>query len=126
MVSTHLKKIFIFNFFFLQTSHYPPPGLALHSSLSHCSSTLSTRGCPPPSHPILPGLPMSWDLKSFEDLVHNLSLKPDQGVLCCRCVRGLILASACCLVGGSISERFLGSELVETAGLPLQKFPAFG
>jgi hypothetical protein len=39
-------------------------------------------------------------------------------VLSCICVGGLISADVCCLVGGSVSERFQGSRLVETAGLP--------
>jgi hypothetical protein len=36
----------------------------------------------------------------------------------------LISAGICCLVGGSVSERFLRSRLPETAGLPIQS-PSF-
>jgi hypothetical protein len=51
--------------------------------------------------------------------MHLLLLRPDQVVLCCICVRGLVSAGVCCLVGDSVSERSQGSRLVETAGLPL-------
>jgi hypothetical protein len=51
--------------------------------------------------------------------VHLLSLRTDPEVLCYICVRGLILAGVCCLVGDSVFERSQGSRLVETAGLPM-------
>jgi hypothetical protein len=35
------------------------------------------------------------------------------------CVRGLISAGECCLVGGSVSERSWRPRSVETAGLPM-------
>jgi hypothetical protein len=34
------------------------------------------------------------------------------------CVRGIIIAGVCCLVGGPVSERFGGSRLIETADPP--------
>jgi hypothetical protein len=37
--------------------------------------------------------------------VHILLLRPDQAVLYCICVRGLISAGVCCLVGCSVAER---------------------
>jgi hypothetical protein len=69
--------------------------------------------------PTSPDLPTFWGLKSLKDLVHILSLRPDQTVLCCIYARGLISACVYCLVGGSVSERSLGSRSVETAGLPI-------
>ena len=49
-----------------------------------------------------------------------LSFRPDQTVLCCICVTGLVSADVCYLVGGSVSEKSLGSRIVETAGLPME------
>jgi hypothetical protein len=46
-----------------------------------------------------------------------LSLRPDQVVFCCICIRGFISAGACCLVGGSVSERSQRSKLIATASL---------
>jgi hypothetical protein len=51
--------------------------------------------------------------------MHLFSLRPDQAILCCICLRGLRSASVFCMVGGSVSERFLGSKLVHTAELPM-------
>jgi hypothetical protein len=48
--------------------------------------------------------------------VHLYPQSLHEAVLCCIYVRGLILVGACCLVGGSVSERSQGSRLVETAG----------
>jgi hypothetical protein len=49
-----------------------------------------------------------------------LLLRPDQSVLCCICVRGLVPAHVCCLVGGSESERSQGFWLLEIAVLPMR------
>jgi hypothetical protein len=51
--------------------------------------------------------------------VHLLSLRPDQAILCCICVGGLISPGVCCLVGGPVSERAQGSGFFETAGFPI-------
>jgi hypothetical protein len=51
--------------------------------------------------------------------VHLLSLRSDQAVLCCICVRSFISVGVCCLVGSSVSERSLGSRLAETSSLPM-------
>jgi hypothetical protein len=48
-----------------------------------------------------------------------LSLRPDKAVLCCVCNEDLEPANACCLVGGSASERSPGAGIVEPAGLPM-------
>jgi hypothetical protein len=83
---------------------------------------LSPRGCPrtPASTP--PNFSTPWELKPLKVLL--LSLRPDQAVLCCICVRGLRAASVCCLVDSSVSERSPGSRLAETAcHLPSQLFP---
>jgi hypothetical protein len=45
-------------------------------------------------------------------------LNPDPAVLCCTCVGGLIRAGVCCLFGGPVIERSLGSRLIETIGPP--------
>ena len=50
--------------------------------------------------------------------MHLLQLKPDLAVLCCVCVGNLISAVKFGLVGVSVSERFLGSRLIETGGPP--------
>ena len=50
-------------------------------------------------------------------------LRADQAVHCNICVGGLRPASACYLVGGSVSERSQGSRLDETVGL-LMKLPS--
>ena len=55
--------------------------------------------------------------------MHLLPLSPDQAVLCCIYVRGLLSAGIYCLVGGSVSERSQGSRIVDTAGLPMGKLP---
>jgi hypothetical protein len=48
----------------------------------------------------------------------HLSLRPDQAVPSFIYVRSLGQASACFLVGSSVSERSQENRLVETAGLP--------
>jgi hypothetical protein len=68
----------------------------------------SSRGCPHPS-PIPTGLPTPLSLNSLNGQVHLLLLK--QALL--------YVASVCCLVGGTMSERSQGSWLVKTAGLPM-------
>ena len=47
-----------------------------------------------------------------------LSLKPDQAVLCCICIGGLISASICCLDSGSVTQKSTGSRSVGIVGLP--------
>ena len=100
----------IFNLF-LQFSHYPPPILFTNSSSSHSSTPISNRMSPSP-YLLYQACPLPR-VSSYLGLVHLLSLRPDQAVLCCICVRGLISASVCCLVGSQ------GSRLVETADLPM-------
>lgn len=51
--------------------------------------------------------------------MHLLSLRPGQAVLYYICVSDLRPASVRCLIGGSVFERFQGSGLVDTAGLPM-------
>jgi hypothetical protein len=45
-------------------------------------------------------------------------MNTDQAVLCCMCVGDIISAGVCCLVGGPVFERSLGSRLIEIAGIP--------
>jgi hypothetical protein len=47
--------------------------------------------------------------------VHHLRMNTDPAVLYCICVGGLISAGVCCLVDGSVFERYGGSRLIETA-----------
>jgi hypothetical protein len=49
-------------------------------------------------------------------------MNTDPEVLYCMCVGGLISAGVCCLVGGPVFERSLGSRLIETAGPPIVLF----
>ena len=51
--------------------------------------------------------------------MYLLTLKPDQAVLYCICVRGLVSASICSLVGGSVSKGTWKSRLVETDDCPM-------
>ena len=44
-------------------------------------------------------------------------MSPDEAVLCCLCVGGLVSVGVCCLVGGSVAKISQGSRLVETDGL---------
>lgn len=53
---------------------------------------------------------------TYQDLP---TFRPDRTVLCCTCVRGLILAGLCCLVGILMSERAQLSRLVDSACLPM-------
>jgi hypothetical protein len=55
--------------------------------------------------------------------VHLLSLRPDQAVLYCIFVGGLISAGLCCLVGGSVSERSPGARSFEITGLNIEPTP---
>ena len=107
------------SFFYSNACIYIPvapfPGPPSYSSSSHSSSTLPLRGCS--SQPS--GLPLPWGPQGSQGLGTSLHLKPDQAVLCCICARGLGAAYECCLVGGSVSGSSLGSELVETALLPM-------
>jgi hypothetical protein len=45
-------------------------------------------------------------------------MNTDLEVLYCMCVGGLISAGVCCLFGGPVFDRSLGSRLIETAGPP--------
>ena len=86
-------------FIFVQSICCLPPGLPSHSSSSNYSSSLSPRECPLPtrvSHSLGPQV-SRW-------LGHLLSLRPDQAVLCCICVRGHWPASVCCMIAGSVWE----------------------
>ena len=51
--------------------------------------------------------------------VYLLPLRPDEAILCCMCVGGLLPASVCCLVGVSLSERSCTSMFVKTAVFPV-------
>ena len=134
----HLRNkdfIYLFNFifskfslsFYLQSIYYPPLGLLSHSSSSHSSSP-SPRGCPcPPPHQasLLPGASsLSSVIYSF---CHCGQIRQSSAI----CVGGLILASAYCLVVGSMSERSWRYRSVETSGVlvegcpPPQLFPVF-
>jgi len=107
-----LLKNYFFLFFnpFLQSRLHPPPSLPHDRSLSHTS--------PRPRLPSPLGQ-TSLRPQSLKGLVHFLSLSPDQAVLCCICVRSLISAGVCSLVGGSVSERSQGSRSVDLPmGLP--------
>jgi hypothetical protein len=92
----------------------------VHPPVPHPIPPLSSpRGCPQPFTPSHQNFPTPCGLKSLKGWVLLLSLRPDQAVLCCICVRGLISAGVCCLVGGSVSERSWGSRLVEAASLSI-------
>ena len=87
----------------------------LHPTTSHSSSP-----CPRICLPTPPDFPTPWGHKSLKGQVPFLSLRlGHQEFLCYMCILGLIQASVCCLVGGSVSERSWGSRLVETAGPPI-------
>ena len=70
----------------------------------------------PASHQVspLPGASGLWRRLGVSSLSEA---RP--GILCYICVRGLVSAGVCCLVGSSESERCQGFRLVETAGLPM-------
>ena len=57
--------------------------------------------------------------------MHLLSLRSDLAVLCCICVRSLISAGVCCLVGGSVSERSQESRSFYGVTLLLSSFQLF-
>jgi hypothetical protein len=46
-------------------------------------------------------------------------MNTDPEVLYCMGVGGFISAGVCCLFGGPVFERFLGSRLIETDGPPI-------
>jgi hypothetical protein len=108
----YLSYFLLLSFFnpLLQSSCYPPPGLP-SNSFSSLSSSPFPRGCP--SHPLshqtycLPGALSLLGVRLF------LSLRPDQVVLCCMYVRGLISARVCCLIGGSVHQ----SDLIGISGI---------
>jgi hypothetical protein len=97
---------------------YPSPHVYTLTVL-HPTPTLflPPRGCPHP-YPTRPphylGLQVSRGLSAS-----SLTDIRDPEVLCCICVKGLISASICYLVGGTVSERSQGSRLVKTASLPV-------
>ena len=98
-----LLSVFYFVFvysliFFLQYRLYPPSSLHYDCSTFHTPDSKRIS-----SNPNLtpPDLPTPWGLKFLEGLVHLLCLSQDTAV------------------GGSVSERFQGSRLVETTGLPI-------
>jgi hypothetical protein len=45
-------------------------------------------------------------------------MNADLEVLYCICVGGLISAGVCCLFGAPVFERYRGSRIIKTAGLP--------
>ena len=79
---------------------------------------------PSTHHPTRPlnslGPPLYWRLfaTSLVAAASSSQLSSNYAVLCCICVRDLISAGVCCLVGGSEFERSCGSRLIETAGHP--------
>jgi hypothetical protein len=97
-------------------------------SPSQSSSSHPLRRCSPnhphhqhihllmPTHLPIPSIPLPWDTKSPQDLVHPLSLGPDKAVLCFICAGGHGPAHVCSLVVSGSSE---GSRLVDTVGLPM-------
>ena len=99
-----LGLFFLLLLFFFTVHPLPPPGVP-----------------PTVPNPIPPLL-----CNTQEDVPHPISkdshslllLRPDPVVLCCICVGDLILALVI-MVGGSVSERLQGSQLVETAGLSM-------
>jgi hypothetical protein len=80
---------------------------------------------PPPLYPptspphTIPCILLPWGIKSLQDGVYPLPLRPDQAVLCYICVSGHGPAHVCSLVGGLVSGSSQGSRLVDTIGLPM-------
>ena len=77
-----------------------------------------------------PDISHSWGIKSLQDKVDPLPLRPDKAVLCSIYAGGLRPACACNLVGGFVSGRPQRSRLVDIVGLPkgsqsLQLFQSF-
>ena len=100
----------------------------LHSS--HCLPSSSPPTVPHPIPPplaserVLPptGIPLPWGLKPVINNAHFLPLRPNHTQLCYICAR-FLRPVLVLLVGGSVSGRFLGYGLVETADLPTSSNP---
>ena len=88
-------NVFDLNHFFTDQSSIP----LLVCTTLNSFPTDTFPPCPP-----FPDLLTPWELKSLEGWVRLLSLRPDQVVLCCIRVGGLILSGVCCQVSGSVSE----------------------
>ena len=113
-IFSYIFITFVFNYFInLNPIHYPLPSPPSHSSSSHSPLLLASRKGAPPQHPLFLQHQVSLGLGA------SPPLRPDQVVLCYICAAGLEPACVCYLVGVSVSGSSQGSNLVETADLPM-------